>query len=364
MSAPNRVLLRGDISQLTPSRDMDLLLRLPKHHEQKFWQSAAAIRYFVVMDTIGLLLGVLSHYVAMRQCKRPVPLAVLALAAVLQICQLTWLWSARKSYMRRRQTLQIIQRARWLLVVLCLNVYISGIERIIVHNASTKPGGLRAFVASALLSPIYNLASSLNHSLPYRLQVPFVLAVPLIEALGGFQQQQRIMKLAGMDATIKQACIAAHQLMLTPMTLDEMHSINLCRHKPDVFVIVLCMLLVGAVLPLVLAYTFERAAKVNFLLSSRAGQGVDASPAAPAPAPASTAAAAAPVAVPTSPALPALPASMATTETADAEAIVEGNAIMGGQMHGVRAPGPVGLRELCIFTALAGCIASLSTMWM
>ncbi len=88
------------------------------------------------------------------------------------------------------------------------------------------------------------------------------------------------MKLADMDATIRQACSAAHQLLLTPMTLDEMHSINLCRHKPDVFIIVLCMLLlVGAILPLVLAYTFERSAKINFLLSSRVGQVLDASPA-------------------------------------------------------------------------------------
>jgi hypothetical protein len=101
------------------------VLRLPKHHEHKFWQSPTVIKYFVVMDTIGLLLGVFSHYIGMRQCKRPVPLAFLALAAALQICQLAWLCTARESYMRRRQTLQIIQRARWLLVVLCLNVYIS-----------------------------------------------------------------------------------------------------------------------------------------------------------------------------------------------------------------------------------------------
>lgn len=297
--------------------DVGIHLKLPGGLEDEFWGSSASVQHLVAIDSFGLSHGAISHYFVFMGCRKLLPRMLVGLAGVLQVIQLLWLWVARDSYMRRRQWVQLAQRTRYLLMIFFVGIYIPGLERIVVQNAAVVPKGLKAFFSATMIIPLSNNSCSLNHHLPFRFEVPLIMAVPLMELYGRFQQQQRVLKLAKFDEAIQEACTIAQQLLLMPLMLEDPQGSDFSGSKPCKFIIVLCTLLVGAMLPLCIAYSIERSAKQKFLTRRRAVR---------------------------------------------AAAVAAGRA--DGAVPDAQVPEPIRLSELWALAAMACCIASMWTDWL
>lgn len=303
--------------------DVGFLLKLKDGLEDEFWASPASVQHLVTIDNFGLSLGAVSNFCTYRMCRRPGPRIMFVLSMILQAIQLLWLWLAKDSYMPRRQRVQLLQRLRFLSTMFFVGIYISGIERASMQNAAAPPKGLKAVLVATLLAPVFNMVSFLHHHLPFRFQVPFILALPVMELYGRFQQQQRIIKVAELDEGLHQACVLAHQVLLIPLTMDDAYSQKLCADHAPTFIIVLATLLIGTILPLCIAYTLERAAKHAFLVRRKLEQA----------------------------------SARASAGDASAAAVNDG-------IRDVQLPGPIGLREVWGLAAAACSIASVWTEWL
>lgn len=243
---------------------MSALLTLPDAWEDVYWRSPTTQQQLVVTDTYGLCMGIICHISGAMLAPNSHHRAALATAALLQVLQLVWLYRHRRSYFKLRMAVTLMQRLRWLMARYLLAIRGSMLQQFLVKNYSQA--GIRTFLAATVLSPVMSLISSMNHQLPFRLQLILITAGLGIEASGAWQQSVKVLELSGMEPVAQRICRGATQMLLIPWAFPERNTEELCMRHGATFTVVILTLLLSVLLPLQLVYWHEYSSKSSFML--------------------------------------------------------------------------------------------------
>ena len=189
----------------------------------------------------------------------------------LQVAQAVWLlvprW--RQAYLRHRHRLTLLQRS--------LRIAYSAISLIFVpmkskagwllHGASASSKSLqRKFLLALLLHPMTALFNAVNHALPFRSQVFFVILNACIYLTLGVPEWIAMCKRYGLAKHAQELCVKAESgfLIIARLMSPPPHNSICGAHAMD-FVLSFVFMVIGVLVPLHLTYWYELRCKARYV---------------------------------------------------------------------------------------------------